>query len=286
MAPTAPRSAPRDSRRHCCSGDGGGQDGGTAGQEVGAALLARTRGRAGCGWRAGSSVPGPSLTELTEGGSDGSVPFLPCRVPDLRFNNVMLHHDVDGGKLHADRGLAVGIELPAAEPAQQVGLPNTAVADQDDLQAGSGVTVVCCGFMGSARSSADVSYLHKNVVVVLMPSARRRFHLSVGMLARRRGAGRAGGIGWAAPQAPRSPLCSSLLIAASPASGEWAAQRGFCTRSAARRVAPCRFPSLGTRKLYDELRRSTGCLSQLQGCGSEFFPPPAGSPPRSPVCCA
>lgn len=63
---------------------------------------------------------------------DGPVPLLPGRVPDLGLDRLRVNLDRACGKLDADGGLAVQVEFITREAAQQVGLADAGVADEDD----------------------------------------------------------------------------------------------------------------------------------------------------------
>ena len=63
---------------------------------------------------------------------DGSVPLLPGRIPDLGFDRLRVDLDRACGELDTNGGLAVQVEFVAREPAEQVGLADAGVADEDD----------------------------------------------------------------------------------------------------------------------------------------------------------
>ena len=65
---------------------------------------------------------------------DGSIAVLPCRVPNLRLNDVArLCGDCARRELHADRGTRLQIELVLGEAREQVGLAHARVAHKHDL---------------------------------------------------------------------------------------------------------------------------------------------------------
>lgn len=66
------------------------------------------------------------------GRRDSTVPLLAGGIPDLRLDGLGVNLDGPGSKLDADRGLGVKVELVASETAQQVGLADAGVTDQDD----------------------------------------------------------------------------------------------------------------------------------------------------------
>eukprot|EP00325_Prymnesiales_sp_UTEX-LB-985_P002482 CAMPEP_0174693964 /NCGR_PEP_ID=MMETSP1094-20130205/611_1 /TAXON_ID=156173 /ORGANISM="Chrysochromulina brevifilum, Strain UTEX LB 985" /LENGTH=320 /DNA_ID=CAMNT_0015890047 /DNA_START=165 /DNA_END=1127 /DNA_ORIENTATION=+ len=65
---------------------------------------------------------------------DGAVPLLAGRVPDLCLDNLAVMLDAARRELDADCGLGVEMELIAREPAEQVGLADTRVANDDHLE--------------------------------------------------------------------------------------------------------------------------------------------------------
>lgn len=67
------------------------------------------------------------------GGGDGAVPLLAGSIPDLCLDGFGVHLDGPCGELYADGGLGVEVELIASKTAQQVGLADARISDQDDL---------------------------------------------------------------------------------------------------------------------------------------------------------
>lgn len=68
-------------------------------------------------------------------GGNGSVSLLSGGIPDLRLDRLCVNLDGSCRKLHTDGTLRVEVELVASKSAQQVGLSDTRVSDQDDCTA-------------------------------------------------------------------------------------------------------------------------------------------------------
>lgn len=68
------------------------------------------------------------------GRGDGAVALLPGGVPDLGLDGLALGLDGLGGELDADGRFGLEVELVAGEPREEVGLTDTGVADEDDLE--------------------------------------------------------------------------------------------------------------------------------------------------------
>lgn len=66
------------------------------------------------------------------GRGDGTIPFLPSCVPDLRLDRLCINLDAPGRKLDTDGRLGVEVELVAGESAQQVGFTDSRVSDEHD----------------------------------------------------------------------------------------------------------------------------------------------------------
>lgn len=65
---------------------------------------------------------------------DGAVPFLAGGVPNLCLDGLGVDLDRPGGKLDADGGLGVYVELIPSESTEQVGLSDTRVSDQNNCE--------------------------------------------------------------------------------------------------------------------------------------------------------
>ena len=65
------------------------------------------------------------------GRGDGTVALLTGSIPDLSLDGFGIDLDAASGKLDADGGLAVKVELVARETREQVGLSDTTVSYQD-----------------------------------------------------------------------------------------------------------------------------------------------------------
>ena len=63
---------------------------------------------------------------------DGTVSFLTCGIPDLRFDCLGVDLDRTSRELDTDRRLGVKVEFVAGESTQQIGLADARVTDQDD----------------------------------------------------------------------------------------------------------------------------------------------------------
>jgi hypothetical protein len=70
------------------------------------------------------------------GRGDGAVPLLARRIPNLRLDGLAVDLDRARGELDTDGRLGIQVELIAREPAKQVGLADTRVADQDHYERG------------------------------------------------------------------------------------------------------------------------------------------------------
>ena len=68
------------------------------------------------------------------GGGDGAVALLAGGIPDLGLDGLGVDLDGAGRELDADGRLRVDVELVAGESAQQVGLSDAGVSDQDDYR--------------------------------------------------------------------------------------------------------------------------------------------------------
>lgn len=68
------------------------------------------------------------------GRGDGTVALLSGGVPDLGLDRLALGLDGLGGELDADRRLGFEVELVAGEAREEVGLTDTGVANEDDLE--------------------------------------------------------------------------------------------------------------------------------------------------------
>ena len=66
------------------------------------------------------------------GRGNGAIPFLTRSVPNLCLDSLGINLDRPCSELDADGRLGIEVELIAGEPAQQVGLSNARVADQND----------------------------------------------------------------------------------------------------------------------------------------------------------
>jgi hypothetical protein len=82
-------------------------------------------------------------------GRDGAVPFLAGSVPDLCLDGLGVDLDRPGGKLDADGGLGVYIELISSETAEQVGLSDARVSNQNNC----GKAALACIAMGGRRGN-------------------------------------------------------------------------------------------------------------------------------------
>lgn len=71
-------------------------------------------------------------------GGNGSVSLLSCGIPNLRLDRLCINLDRSCRKLHTNGTLRVEVELVASKSAQQVGLSDTRVSDQDDCIAHNG----------------------------------------------------------------------------------------------------------------------------------------------------
>jgi hypothetical protein len=63
---------------------------------------------------------------------NGAVAFLARGVPDLRLDRFGVDLDRSGGKLDADGGLGVQVELVSGKSAEKVRFSNSRVSDQND----------------------------------------------------------------------------------------------------------------------------------------------------------
>jgi hypothetical protein len=66
------------------------------------------------------------------GGGDGAVALLASCIPDLGLDGLGVDLDRPRGKLNADGGLGVDVELVSCETAEQVGFTDARISDQDD----------------------------------------------------------------------------------------------------------------------------------------------------------
>jgi len=66
------------------------------------------------------------------GGGDSTVPLLAGSIPDLCLDGLRIDLDGSSGKLYADGGLGIQVELIASETAQEVGFTNARISDQHD----------------------------------------------------------------------------------------------------------------------------------------------------------
>lgn len=82
---------------------------------------------------------------------DGAVPLLAGGIPDLRLNGLGVDLDRTGSELDADGRLGIEIELVARESAQQVGLSDARVSDQDDCEGNLSVSLGLVGWRRGKR---------------------------------------------------------------------------------------------------------------------------------------
>ena len=63
--------------------------------------------------------------------------YLPCRVPNLSLDDLPIARlDALGRKFHANRTLALQVELVAGEPRQEVRLPHARIPNKDTCTRG------------------------------------------------------------------------------------------------------------------------------------------------------
>lgn len=68
------------------------------------------------------------------GRGDSTVTFLARGIPNLRLDRLVIDLDATRGKLDADGGLAVQVELVAGESREQVGFSNAGVSYEHHLE--------------------------------------------------------------------------------------------------------------------------------------------------------
>lgn len=65
------------------------------------------------------------------GRGDGAITFLASSIPNLCLDCLGVDLDGSGGKLYADGGLGVEVELVTGESTEKVGLSNARISDED-----------------------------------------------------------------------------------------------------------------------------------------------------------
>ena len=105
---------------------------------------------------------GPDCSPVV-GGGDGSVSLLAGRVPDLSFDGFPVNLNRPGGKLHPDGWFGLQIEFVPCEPWQQVGFPDSRVADQNDWK------IICCNYVISLSCLGPSVFTFEQIIVLIVP---------------------------------------------------------------------------------------------------------------------
>ena len=71
---------------------------------------------------------------LVEDFGDGAELFLACRVPDLQLEVALLDFEEAGPEIDPHRNIMLGIKLVLRQAGQDARLPDTRVAENDELE--------------------------------------------------------------------------------------------------------------------------------------------------------
>lgn len=75
-----------------------------------------------------------AVSALVVGLRDGSIPFLPSSIPNLKLQPGTVHIDRLNLEIDTDGSYVAGLELVLTEPNKNVALTHSTVANDDDLK--------------------------------------------------------------------------------------------------------------------------------------------------------